>query len=201
MNPVIQRRVQLGLLVVGLTITAMALSLIAGCFKNDSAIEASKATVMAEVVSVDALHAAVDFQTPDGSFHSPRFGLLYPTELSEGQRISVEYAAYNPDLARPTGRTAMLSIIPGLSVAVVGWLVVGLLMVGVAEFSRRLARRNAEKSGGDDSAGADSGSDDSADADLVGENADSAAAAEDPVVDVVEDPGPGATDAESLSPR
>jgi hypothetical protein len=145
---------------------------------------------------VDALHAAVDFQTPDGSFHSPRFGLLYPTELSEGQRISVEYAAYNPDLARPTGRTAMLSIIPGLSVAVVGWLVVGLLMVGVAEFSRRLARRNAEKSGG-----ADSGSDDSADADLVGENADSAAAAEDPVVDVVEDPGPGATDAESLSPR
>lgn len=191
MNPVIQRRVQLGLLVVGLTITAMALSLIAGCFKNDSAIEASKATVMAEVVSVDALHAAVDFQTPDGSFHSPRFGLLYPTELSEGQRISVEYAGYNPDLARPTGRTAMLSIIPGLSVAVVGWLVVGLLMVGVAEFSRRLARRNAEKSGGDDSA----------DADSVGDDADSAAAAEDPGVDVVEDPGPGATDAESLSPR
>ncbi|TYQ09341.1 UNVERIFIED_ORG: hypothetical protein L601_000400000890 [Gordonia westfalica J30] len=149
MNPVIQRRVQLGLLVVGITITAMAFSLVAGCFKNDSAIEASKATVMAEVVSVDALHAAVDFQTPDGSFHSPRFGLLYPTELSEGQRISVEYAAYNPDLARPTGRTAMLSIIPGLSVAVVGWVVVGLLMVGVAEFSRRRNRRTAENDSAD----------------------------------------------------
>lgn len=141
MNPVIQRRVQLGLLVVGVTITFMALTLIAGAFKNDAAIRESKATVMAEVVSVDDLHAAVNFQTPDGSFHSPRFGLLYPTELSEGQRISVEYAAYNPDLARPTGRTAMLSIIPGLSVAFLGWLVVGLAMVAVAESSRRWRRR------------------------------------------------------------
>ncbi|MDH3005621.1 hypothetical protein [Gordonia alkanivorans] len=165
MNPVIQRRVQLGLLVVGITITAMAFSLVAGCFKNDSAIEASKATVMAEVVSVDALHAAVDFQTPDGSFHSPRFGLLYPTELSEGQRISIEYAAYNPDLARPTGRTAMLSIIPGLSVAVVGWVVVGLLMVGVAEFSRRRNRRTAETAGDTEPSDADSSGADSAGAD------------------------------------
>lgn len=141
MNPVIQRRVQLGLLVVGVTITFMAMTLIAGCFKNDATIEASKATVMAEVVSVDSLHAAVNFQTPDGSFHSPRFGLLYPTELSEGQRISVDYAVYNPDLARPTGRTAVLSIIPALSVMVGAWLVIGLLMVGVAESSRRWARR------------------------------------------------------------
>lgn len=149
MTPVIQRRVQLGLLVVGLTITAMAFSLIVGCFKDDAAIESSKATVMAEVVSVDPLHAAVAFQTPDGSFHSPRFGLLYPTELSEGQRISVEYAAYNPDLARPTGRTAMLSIIPGLSVAFAGWAVVGLLMVVVAEFGRRSRGAESAAAGGD----------------------------------------------------
>lgn len=142
MNPVIQRRVQLGLLVVGVTITFMALTLIAGCFKNDSTIDAGKATVMAEVVSVDSLHAAVNFQTSDGSFHSPRFGLLYPTELSEGQRISVDYAVSNPDLARPTGRTAVLSIIPALSVVVGAWLVIGLLMVAVAESSRRWARRD-----------------------------------------------------------
>lgn len=160
MNPVIQRRVQLGLLVVGVTITFMALTLIAGCFKNDSTIEASKATVMAEVVSVDSLHAAVNFQTPDGSFHSPRFGLLYPTELSEGQRISVDYAVYNPDLARPTGRTAVLSIIPALSVMVGAWLVVGLLMVAVAEFSRRWARRDDSGATTDDATTDDEGSDD-----------------------------------------
>ncbi|WP_238421486.1 hypothetical protein [Gordonia sp. 'Campus'] len=150
MNPVIQRRVQLGLLVVAVAITFMGLTLIAGCFKNDATIDASRATVMAEVVSVDSLHAAVNFQTPDGSFHSPRFGLLYPTELSEGQRISVDYAVYNPDLARPTGRTAMLSIIPALSVVVGAWLVIGLLMVGVAEFSRRRARRGAGDSSASD---------------------------------------------------
>ncbi|MFT4394567.1 hypothetical protein ACLTEW_06470 [Gordonia lacunae] len=160
MNPVIQRRVQLGLLVVGVTITFMALTLIAGCFKNDSTIEASKATVMAEVVSVDSLHAAVNFQTPDGSFHSPRFGLLYPTELSEGQRISVDYAVYNPDLARPTGRTAVLSIIPALSVMVGAWLVVGLLMVAVAEFSRRWARRDDSGATTDDATTDDEGGDD-----------------------------------------
>ncbi|WP_244970875.1 hypothetical protein [Gordonia jinghuaiqii] len=153
MNPVIQRRVQLGLLVVGVTITFMALTLIAGCFKNDSSIEESKATVMAEVVSVDSLHAAVNFQTPDGSFHSPKFGLLYPTELSEGQRISVDYAVYNPDLARPTGRTAVLSIIPALSVMVGAWVVIGLLMVGVAEASRRWTRRDGTAGADEETSG------------------------------------------------
>ncbi|OUC77878.1 hypothetical protein [Gordonia lacunae] len=174
MNPVIQRRVQLGLLVVGVTITFMALTLIAGCFKNDSTIEASKATVMAEVVSVDSLHAAVNFQTPDGSFHSPRFGLLYPTELSEGQRISVDYAVYNPDLARPTGRTAVLSIIPALSVMVGAWLVVGLLMVAVAEFSRRWARRDDSGATTDDATTDDEGSDDATTDDEGGDERDTA---------------------------
>ena len=157
MNPTIVRRVQIGLLVVGTTITVMAFCLVAGCYKNDSTIEASKATVMADVVSADPLHAEVYFQTPDGRFHSPRLGLLYPTELSEGQRIRVEYAAYNPDIARPMGRSASLSIIPGLSIAVVGWLIVGLLMVFVAEFSRRWGKWRAERaelaSAGNDDAG------------------------------------------------
>ncbi|WP_279105059.1 DUF3592 domain-containing protein [Gordonia paraffinivorans] len=190
MTPVIQRRVQLGLLVVGLTITAMAFSLIVGCFKDDAAIESSKATVMAEVVSVDPLHAAVAFQTPDGSFHSPRFGLLYPTELSEGQRISVEYAAYNPDLARPTGRTAMLSIIPGLSVAFAGWAVVGLLMVVVAEFGRRSREAESAAQDGDDAPAGD------------GQNVPAAAGGDAPAIDG-ESAGPAGAESgeESLSSR
>lgn len=145
MNPVIVRRVQIGLLIVGTVITVMALVLIAACFRNDATINESKATVMADVVSADALHAEVYFQTPDGGFYSPKLGLLYPTELSSGQRISVEYARTNPDLARPAGRSATLSIIPGLSVAVAGWLIVGVLMVFVAEFSRRWGRWRAAR--------------------------------------------------------
>lgn len=137
MNPVILRRVQITLLVIGSVISVMSLVLVAGCYRNDLQIDANKAIVMADVVSADRLHAAVSFQTADGTFHSPRLGLLYPTELAKGQRISVEYDATNPDLARPAGRTALLSIMPALSVAVLGWLVVGAAMIGVAEANRR----------------------------------------------------------------
>ncbi|GAA1479691.1 hypothetical protein GCM10009624_01310 [Gordonia sinesedis] len=148
MNPTILRRIQITLLVVGGVITVMALALVVACLRDDASINANKGTVMADVVSADALHAAAYFQTPDGQIHSPRLGLLYPTELSERQRISVEYDTTNPDLARPAGRNASLSIIPALSVAVLGWAIVGALMLGMAElnrfWTRRAARRRAD---------------------------------------------------------
>lgn len=140
MNPTILRRVQKVLLLLGVVVTTMAVVLVAGCYRNDRQIDANQATVMADVVSADRLHAAVYFQTPNGNFHSPRLGLLYPTELTRGQRISVEYDVTNPDLARPAGRSATLAIIPALSVAVLGWLVIGAVMVGLALINRRLNR-------------------------------------------------------------
>ena len=143
MNPTILRRVQKVLLTLGMVVTAMCLVLIVACFRNDAEIEKHKATVTADVVYADRLHANAYFQTPDGSVHSPRLGLLYPTELTAGQRIRVDYSTANPDLAKPTGRTAVLSIVPAVSVAVLGWIVVGALMLGVAEFSRRWGRRRA----------------------------------------------------------
>ncbi|MDL9936053.1 hypothetical protein QSJ18_04810 [Gordonia sp. ABSL1-1] len=147
MNPTITRRVQFGLLIVGVVITAMSFSLIGAAFRNDATINESKGTVMADVVSADARHAQVYFQTPDGRFHSPKLGLLYPTELSQNQRIRVEYAMSNPDLARPAGRSATLAIIPGLSIAVTAWLIVGVLMVAIAELNRFLARRATTTAG------------------------------------------------------
>ncbi|GAB89111.1 DUF3592 domain-containing protein [Gordonia rhizosphera] len=155
MNPTILRRTQIVLLLVGLTVTTMAVVMVAGCHRNDTQIDAHKATVMADVVSASRLHAAVNFQTPDGQFHSPRLGLLYPTELTQGQRISVEYDATNPDLARPAGRDWTLAIIPALSVAVVGWIVVGAVMLLLAEINRRLpgaSRTENDEWGGTDAA-------------------------------------------------
>lgn len=140
MNPTVLRRVQMVLLLIGVVITTMGLVMIAGCHRNDKQIDANLATVTADVVSADALHAAVNFQTADGQFHSPRLGLLYPTELTQGQRIRVDYDATNPDLARPTGRSWTLSIIPGLSVAVIGWVLVGAVMLLLAEINRRRSR-------------------------------------------------------------
>lgn len=143
MNPTILRRTQYVLVLLGMVVTTMALVLVAGCHRNDAQIDENTATVMADVVSADRLHAAVNFQTPDGDFHSPRLGLLYPTELTQGQRISVEYDATNPDLARPAGRSWTLAIVPALSIIVLGWLIVGAVMVLLAEINRRLNARRA----------------------------------------------------------
>lgn len=145
MNPTILRRVQIVLLVLGVVVTTMGLVLVAGCHRNDRQIDENRAMVMADVVSADRLHAAVNFQTPDGQFHSPRLGLLYPTELTQGQRISVEYDVTNPDLARPAGRSWTLAIIPALSIAVVGWLVVGAVMIALSEINRRMLSRSSSE--------------------------------------------------------
>lgn len=143
MNPTVQRYVQIVLLGVGAVIAAIAFVLVAGCYVNDSRIDAHKATVIADVVSADTLHAAVTMQTPDGQIYSPRLGLLYPTELAVGERISVDYDMTNPDLARPSGRDWTLALIPALSIVVVGWFVVCVVMVLVAEVSRQVRRRRA----------------------------------------------------------
>lgn len=151
MNPVILRRVQKTLLVIGLIVTVMAGAMVVAAFRNDAAINRDKGTVMADIVSADRLHAVAYFQTPDGQIYSPRLGLLYPTELGTGQRISVEYDQSNPDLAKPAGRGASLAIIPALSVAALTWLIVVSVMVLIAEANRRLLRRAARRAGEDDS--------------------------------------------------
>ena len=141
MSPTILRRVQKTLLVIGLVLTVTLASVVVAAYRNDSAINEHKGTVMADIVSADRLHAVAYFQTPDGQIYSPRLGLLYPTELATGQRISVEYDTTNPDVARPTGRTAALSIIPVLSVIVIVWVALIALMLIIAEANRRWLSR------------------------------------------------------------
>ncbi|MGC4934056.1 hypothetical protein ACLQ3C_10280 [Gordonia sp. DT30] len=147
MKPVILRRVQKTLLVIGLILTVMAGAIVVAAYRNDAAIDRDKGTVMADIVSADPLHAVAYFQTPDGQIYSPRLGLLYPTELGTGQRISVEYDRSNPNLAKPAGRGASLAIIPALSVAGLVWLVVIAVMLLIAETNRRLLRRSARRAG------------------------------------------------------
>ncbi|WLP92093.1 DUF3592 domain-containing protein [Gordonia sp. NB41Y] len=150
MSPVILRRVQKTLLVIGLIVTVLSACIVVAAYRNDAAIDANKGTVMADIVSADRLHAVAYFQTPDGQIVSPRLGLLYPTELGTGQRISVEYDTTNPDLARPAGRDWTLSIIPAASVAVIGWIVVVALMLLIAEGNRRWVRWSQRRAAADD---------------------------------------------------
>lgn len=141
MTRTVQRRIQIALATLGVTVTLIGAVIIAGAYRNDAKIDANKATSVAEVISADRLHAAVNFVTPDGMLRNPKLGLLYPTHLSAGQRILVDYDATDPDsLARPVGRDAGLSLLPALSVIGVGWIVVIILMLGVAETGRRTRR-------------------------------------------------------------
>lgn len=144
MDPVIQRRVQIGFLSIAIIATLIGAVIILGAFRNDAKIDANKATAVAEVISADRLHAAVNFVTPDGVLRNPKLGLLYPTHLEAGQRILVDYDATDPDnLARPAGRDARLAVLPGLSIIVAGWVCAILAMVILAQVSRRLRRRKA----------------------------------------------------------
>ncbi|MCF8604739.1 hypothetical protein L5I01_15385 [Gordonia sp. HY442] len=141
MTTTVQRRVQITLAALGVVVTLIGAVIVAGAYRNDAKIDANKATAVAEVISADRLHAAVNFVTPDGVLRNPKLGLLYPTRLSTGQRILVDYDASDPDtLARPADRGASLSIRPALSVVAAGWVVVIVLMLGVAEVGRRTRR-------------------------------------------------------------
>lgn len=145
MNPVIARRirrVQIALVALGVVTTLIGVVIILGAYRNDAKIDAHRASAVAEVISADRLHAAVNFVTPDGALRNPKFGLLYPTELQAGQRILVDYDATDPNaLARPAGRDARLAVVPGISIAVLGWMVVVVLMLIVVQVGRWLQRR------------------------------------------------------------
>jgi len=65
-------------------------------------------------------------------------GVLYPSELETGMRIYVEYDRSNPDLVRVQNRNASLAVIPAGSIAIVGWLVAGVLLGIVTLVQRRL---------------------------------------------------------------
>ena len=67
--------------------------------------------------------------------------MLYPSELSTGMRIYVEYNKNDPNLVRVQHRNAGLSIIPAGSIAVVGWLAATAALVVLALLDKRLDRR------------------------------------------------------------
>ena len=72
---------------------------------------------------VGVLRTAVDFIDETGEFRSPPTGLLFPVGLEEGQRVRVEYDRAEPERVRVEGRRWTLSVVPALSIIVVGLIV------------------------------------------------------------------------------
>ena len=123
MSPRAARRAAVSVIVVATGISVLAVLLVLAAWRNDRTIESDMGTATAEVLSAGSLRSAVSFVTPDGVTHNPKLGVLYPTNLTAGQRIDVEYARSEPDLVRVAGRDASVAIVPAGSVIVITWFV------------------------------------------------------------------------------
>ncbi|MEU9805102.1 DUF3592 domain-containing protein [Mycobacterium sp. NPDC050853] len=131
------RRVRIGVWVLAGLLTLQSLLLIVGAWRNDKAIERDMGVALAEVLSAGPRRSTIEFVTPERVTYRPELGVLYPSELSPGMRIYVEYDKSNPDLVRVQGRNASLSIVPGGSIIVVVWAVAGAALLGLAWIQRR----------------------------------------------------------------
>ncbi|EOM76502.1 DUF3592 domain-containing protein [Rhodococcus rhodnii] len=120
---VLYRRIRITTATVAAGISVLAVLLVIGAWRNDRTIQSDMGVATAEVLSAGSLRSAVSFVTPDGVTHNPELGVLYPTRLTTGQRIEVEYARSEPDLVRVAGRDASVAIVPVASVIAGTWLV------------------------------------------------------------------------------
>jgi hypothetical protein len=134
----ILRWFRIGVLIVMVLVTLQSVLLVAGAWRNDLAIQRDMGVAPAEVLSAGPRRSTIEFVTPDRVTYRPELGVLYPSELSTGMRIYVEYDKKNPNLVRVQNRNAELAIIPAGSIAVVAWLVGGALLLGIAVLEKRL---------------------------------------------------------------
>jgi hypothetical protein len=127
----IVRRVRIGVVIAACLVTLQSTLLVLGAWRNDRQIERNMGVAAAEVLSAGPRRSTIEFVTPDRVTYRPELGVLYPSELDTGMRIYVEYDKNNPDLVRVRDRNAALAIIPAGSIAVVGWVIAGVALVGL----------------------------------------------------------------------
>jgi len=118
-------------------ITLQSVLLVAGAWRNDRQIERNMGTAEAEVLSAGPRRSTIEFVTPDRVTYRPELGVLYPSELSDGMRIYVEYDRNSPNLVRVKDRNAALAIIPAASLAVVAWAVGAAALTVLTRMERR----------------------------------------------------------------
>jgi hypothetical protein len=135
------RRMRIAVVIVACLVTVQSLLLVLGAWRNDRQIERNMGVAAAEVLSAGPRRSTIEFVTPDRVTYRPELGVLYPSELDTGMRIYVEYDKDNPDLVRVQDRNASLAIIPAGSIAVVGWLIGGAALMGLAYLERRPQRQ------------------------------------------------------------
>ncbi len=127
-------------LVIATVVTVLGIVLLLACWRTDRAIEADMGTASAEVLSAGHLRSSISFATPDGVTHNPPTGVLYPTGLTQGQFIEVEYDRGDPDIVRVKGRDAAVAVVPVGSVVLGTWIAAGAALLVLRLRSRRQAQ-------------------------------------------------------------
>lgn len=134
------RRTRLVVVILACLVTLQSVLLVAGAWRNDRQIESNLGVAEAEVLDAGPRRSTIEFVTPDRVTYRPELGVLYPSELETGMRIYVEYDRSDPDLVRVQDRNAVLALVPAGSVAVLGWVVAGVLLAALAWLQRRVSR-------------------------------------------------------------
>lgn len=131
------RRTRIVVYYLAAIVTFLMIMLLLAAWRDDHIISAHMGATTAEVLSAGRLRSAIAFVTPDGNTQTPKLGVLYPTNLTVGQTIDVQYATTDPDLVRVAGRDARVALIPVGSVIAVTWMIA----LSVLLLLRRLSRR------------------------------------------------------------
>lgn len=141
----VMRRIKFGIVVAACLVTLQSVLLVAGAWRNDRQIERHMGVAQAEVLSAGPRRSTIEFVTPNRVTYRPELGVLYPSELSDGMRIYVEYDRNNPNLVRVQHRNAALAIIPAGSIAVVGWLAAAGLLVALTVAEKRYSLASGQE--------------------------------------------------------
>lgn len=141
---IVLRWARIAVLILAGLVTLQSVLLVAGAWRDDIAIQRNMGVAQAEVLSAGPRRSTIEFVTPDRVIYRPELGVLYPSELSTGMRIYVEYNKRDPNLVRVQHRNAGLAIIPAGSIVVVTWLVASGVLSGLALLDRRLDLRGGK---------------------------------------------------------
>ncbi|MGL4307225.1 MAG: DUF3592 domain-containing protein [Mycobacteriaceae bacterium] len=145
MSSALLRRIRGIALGVALTITVLGVILVVAAWRDDKSIESDLGRATAEVLSAGPRRSAISFVTPDGATHNPVLGVLYPTRLTVGQRINVEYNKNEPDLVRVAGRDASVAVMPAASVVIITWIIAGAALMLLNYLDNRKIKISSQK--------------------------------------------------------
>jgi hypothetical protein len=115
-------------IVVGFAVlaTVLAVLALAGAALDDRAIDANRGVAQAEVLDGSTFtRTLVRFTVASGETVVPERGVFYPSGLTVGESVAVEYDVGDPELVRVAGRSAFDGVLPlAIGLAVV-WAVLG----------------------------------------------------------------------------